>query len=193
MPLDWTNENNMKPFYRAIELLDQEFNADAAGLNTFLRSLKQHAWRFNWTGTVLIQTANGTKDLISDYEAITFAEVKTKAHTYAGTGNRDEQNAIQIAECVMSSLMEGAQARVYLQSNQFIIQDLKDGLLIVKLVIQMAHIDTCATVSIIRSRLSSLDAKMVKLQDNIMDFNEYVQLQQTMLKFERWTDSWLAC
>ena len=63
------------------------------------------------------------------------------------------------------------------ESNKFTINEVPDGPLLLKVIIQLAHIDTRATVTVIRTRLSSLDAKMSQLQDIITEFNEYVKRQ----------------
>jgi hypothetical protein len=45
----------------------------------------------------------------------------------------------------------------------------------------LAHVNTCATVTMIRRRLSSLDTKIADVQDNIVDLNSFVKAQQDAL------------
>ena len=52
-----------------------------------------------------------------------------------------------------------------------------DGLLYFKAIVGIAHLDTRATITVIRTRLSSLDTKISDLQDNIIELNEFVKTQ----------------
>jgi uncharacterized coiled-coil protein SlyX len=49
----------------------------------------------------------------------------------------------------------------------------------------LAHIDTRATVTMIRRRLCALDTKIADVQDNIVKLNAFVKAQQDALTATR--------
>jgi hypothetical protein len=51
------------------------------------------------------------------------------------------------------------------------------GPLLLKLIISKAHVDSRATVSLIRTSLTLLDAKMIELDSNVESFTQYVKAQ----------------
>jgi hypothetical protein len=69
-----------------------------------------------------------------------------------------------------------------LESHKFRIQNEPDGLLYFKVIVGIAHLNTRATVTVIRTRLSSLDTKILDVQDNISELNAFVKLQQAGLE-----------
>ena len=71
---------------------------------------------------------------------------------------------------------------MFLDSRRYTINGRTDGLLFLKVTLQLAHVDTRATITVIRTSLSSLDAKMVSLQDNVTEFNEFVKSQRGSLE-----------
>jgi uncharacterized coiled-coil protein SlyX len=69
-----------------------------------------------------------------------------------------------------------------LEARRYAVNGFTDGLLFLKVILQLAHIDTRATITVICTRLSMLDSKMVHLQDNITEFNKFVKAQRVSLE-----------
>ena len=180
--LDYTDAGTIKSYYRATEPLDPLFDVEGATLKLFLENVKQRAESFNWMPTLTITKDGQPFNLIADYGAITMQEVQQHANTYIGLHHRNAQNSFQIYNCLISSLTDSGKAKVVLESNKFTINEIPDGPLLLKVIIQLAHIDTRATVTVIRTRLSSLDTKIGQLQDNITEFNEFVKTQKASLE-----------
>ena len=180
--LDYTDQGTIKSYYRAIEPLDPVFDVEGGTLKLFLENVKQRAESFNWMSTLTIPKNGQQLNLIADYGALSLQDVNDHAQTYIGQHLRNAQNSFQIYNCLISSLTDAGKARVVLESNKFTINEVPDGPLLLKVIIQLAHIDTRATVTVIRTRLSSLDAKMSQLQDNITEFKEYVKTQRGSLE-----------
>jgi hypothetical protein len=88
---------------------------------------------------------------------------------------------MQIYGCLSQSLTEEAKNEVALEAAQYTIAGVADGLLFFKVIVGLAHVDTRATITVIRTRLSTLDAKISELQDNIVELNEFVKTQQAGL------------
>ena len=180
--LDYTDQGTIKSYYRAIEPLDPVFDVEGGTLKLFLENVKQRAESFNWMSTLTIPKNGQQLNLIADYGALSLQDVLDHAQSYIGQHLRNAQNSFQIYNCLISSLTDAGKARVVLESNKFTINEVPDGPLLLKVIIQLAHIDTRATVTVIRTRLSSLDVKISQLQDNITEFNEYVKTQRASLE-----------
>lgn len=173
--LDYSDPATIKQYHKAIQPMTPEFDMDPRNLRMFLENLRRRAVSSNWMPTLTINRNGEGHNLIDDYGALSYEDVMTHVQTYIGQQNRNAQNSMQIYECVSSSLTEAALAKVSLESTKYVINNTTDGVLFLKVVIGLSHIDTRATVSAIRMRLSSLDTKMAELQDNIIEFNEHVK------------------
>ena len=102
--------------------------------------------------------------------------------TYVGTATRHAQNATMMFACLRDALTESAQKRVALESHKYKVSDMADGLLYFKVIMGIAHLDTRATVTVIRTHLLSLNMKISELQDNKIELNEFVKAQQAGLE-----------
>jgi hypothetical protein len=85
---------------------------------------------------------------------------------------------------------DSAQARIGVHESDCLINapgatDVKmfNGVLCLKVIIGLAHIDTRATAAHIRQSLGRLPAKAAKLNFDITDFNDCAKLQQSALLF----------
>jgi hypothetical protein len=102
--------------------------------------------------------------------------------TYFGTATRHAQNSRMMYACLQESLTEDARQKVSLESHKYRIQNEPDGLQYFKVIVGIAHLGTRATVTVIRTCLSSLDTKISDVQDNIIELNAFVKLQQAGLE-----------
>jgi hypothetical protein len=180
--LDYTDVGSIKLYYRAVEAMDPLFDVEPAGLKLFLENVRKKSVSFNWMMTLNVNVNGQTLNLIDHYGAITLPDVRTHALTYNGQHVRNAQNSLQIFNCLSASLTEAGMSRVFLHSEDYTVNGETDGVLFLKLIIRLSHIDTRATVTVIRTRLSSLDSKIAYLQDDIVAFNEYVRLQRVSLE-----------
>ena len=176
-PLDFTQVQAIKLFYRATQALENQYDLSTDGLKLFLESLRQRSIESNWWMTLTINRNNVAYNLIDHYGVLSYQDVRDRAMMYHGQHTRDAQNSMQIFTCLSNTLTQEAKARVYVESDKYTIGDSADGLLFLKVIVQLSHIDTNATITMIRTRLSSLDVKMSELQDDIIQFNEFVKTQ----------------
>ena len=65
--------------------------------------------------------------------------------------------------------------------SEYMINNIPSGALLLKIIIRESHIDTNATSSAIRLRLSNLDVYINTINDDIPKFNIYVREQITSL------------
>jgi hypothetical protein len=93
-------------------------------------------------------------------------------------------------QCIFASLDTEFLKSVTTEAQHYHIVDTKApqeppipcGVLLLKIIMMKAHVDTRATVSFIRTTLSSLDIKMMALDSDISKFNAYVKTQVIALE-----------
>ena len=78
--------------------------------------------------------------------------------------------------CIMNSLSDAAQKQVRNRAmvTPFSIGGRGSGALLLKVVIMVSHVDTRATVTAVRTKLSSLDKAMRDHDSKVEDFNNHV-------------------
>ena len=72
--------------------------------------------------------------------------------------------------------------KITLKHKEYTINDIRSGLLLLKVIIQASSIDSNATTSAVRMALASLDEYMPTVKDDISKFNAYVLTQVELLK-----------
>ena len=180
--LDYSQTADAKLYYKAIAPIATPFDLSSANMKDFLEAVLDKAVLVNWVMTLLIMWNGMQYNLIQHYGVLTLEAIRQHVLTYAGTPTRHAQNATMMFACLRDSLTEAARKRVALEAHKYRINGMADGLLYFKVIVGIAHLDTRATVTVIRTRLSSLDTKISDLQDNIIELNEFVKAQQAGLE-----------
>ena len=124
-----------------------------------------------------------TKDHIESYGEIPYADVKNHALTYMHEDAREAQDSFMMYHCLMNSLTDAAQKQVRTRGNvhPFMFGGKGSGPVLLKLIIMVSHVDTRATITSVRTKLSSLDQAMRDHESNIELFNDYVISQVSKL------------
>lgn len=173
--LDFTVISDSKLHYKAILPLEDKFDLSSEKIRGFLSAFNDRARHVNWVTTLQITVDGVQLNLAMNYGSITLLQVKQHAEVYFNAMNRDLQNSTQIYQCLSQSLTTEAKAKVILDSEKYTIGQETDGLLYFKVIMSLAQVDTRATISVIRTRLSSLDSKMLDSNDDIKSFNRFVK------------------
>jgi hypothetical protein len=187
--LDYSTSPNAKLYYKAILPLETKFDLTEGNLKNFLESLRNKATLMNWTMTLDIIKNGVQYNLIEHYGLLSMDDVRQHVMTYNGTTTRHAQNSYMIFACLHDTLTDAARKRVALEQAKFRINAKPDGLLYLKVIVGLAHLDTRATINTIKMRLTSLDIKISQLQDNIIELNEYVQENEAGLNARGETSS----
>ena len=180
-PLNYNVPADSKLYYKAISPLEPKFDLSASKIRGFLQAFYDKAIQVNWQMTLSFMIGAVQFNLIEHYGSITMAQVLTHAQTYLATNTRHAQNSMQIYACLSQSLTDEAKDKVALESSKYTIGGVTEGLLFFKVLVGVAQVDTRATITVIRARLSSLDTKISDLQDNIPELNQFVKTQQAGL------------
>ena len=103
-------------------------------------------------------------------------KVKSHAETYVNTQTRRAQDSFMLYNCIMNTLSDGAQKQVRNRGlvTPFTINGRGSGTLLLKVVIMVSHVDTRATITAVRTKLSSLDRAMRELESDVEKFNDHV-------------------
>jgi hypothetical protein len=185
--LDYTTQAGTKLFKSATEKLSIEFDCDSENLPLFLAQLRDRAAIYDWLALLLIPKGGNedlTKDLIESYGELSYEDVKRSADTYVNTPTRLAQDSVMLYICIMSSLTEAGQKKVRSRglTYPFMSGDKGVGTLLLKVVVMVAHVDTRATVTQVRTKLSSLDKTMKDMDSDIQKFNDHVLTLATKLQ-----------
>jgi hypothetical protein len=84
--------------------------------------------------------------------------------------------------CIKESLSDAGKLKILSESDKWKVNGKESGVLLFKIIMQKAVIDTRATSSFFRENLTSLDAYITTIDSNIELFNQYVNINRTGLQ-----------
>lgn len=178
--IDYSTPAGAKIYNAQIKAVDDDkYDLKPEGLLNFLATFDDRLTSAGWEAVFsipddLAAAAPNLHMMTTDYGIITLPQVNAHVLTYIALNNRDCQDAYQAYLCIMASITKDAKKRLNLKRESFTINGTGNGPLLLKVLIQIAYVDTRSTVLHIRDQLSSLDDYMVEVQSNIVSFNEYV-------------------
>jgi hypothetical protein len=112
--------------------------------------------------------------LLTRYGKLSINQVCAHALTYLNNQTREQQDSRQLFQCINASLTQEAQVAVTLRAQDYIVENKESGACLLKVLINLATINTQATTQFLCSRLIKLDENMVSCNSNIELFNKYV-------------------
>lgn len=179
-----------KPLYSSDE---DQFGVEASGLQTFLGLLVIRSILTSWTLTVPddIQDPNSpTKHLIHQHGEISLQHIHDYVSTFVNQNNRLAQENMQMVQAILNSLSIAGFNKVQVWQTDWTVHDLPAALLLIKVIIREAFIDTNATTRILREKLSSLPEQLQLLNNDITALNSFVMvtLNQLAARGETSTD-----
>jgi hypothetical protein len=183
--IDYSTPTGQKLYNRAVLPLTPAFDTQPANLKGFLERVYARAMSTGWM-TILeippdLNEPDEVKNLAKDYGQLTLEQVMAHAATYINGQSRAAQESMQLYLCLLESLTKEALDKVMLSSEEFTVHDLPSGTGLLRVIIRESGIDTNATTSFIRARLSSLDKYMTSVKSDVEKFDIYVQTQMAAL------------
>jgi hypothetical protein len=178
--LDYSSRAGAKLFDMATASLETSFDMRAKNIKLFLEELSIRSTTFGWSDIMeiprdLARPLDETDNIMTAYGTIPIARVREHVATYIQTEARAAQDSYQIYLCIMATLTKEAKSRIVLQKDQYNVNDIPSGVLLLRLVIQESSIDTNATTRFLREQLSSLNKLMTEKDSNVIEFNESVR------------------
>jgi len=183
--IDFASTTGKHIFRFATEKLDEElYDCKPDGMVQFLQSLTVRATEYGWDDDVagILQIPEDPADLLSDtdnliesYGMITLETVRTFEASYIDRQIRPAQDTYLLYKCLMKSISKEGKSKITIWKDQYHVNGMPSGNLLLKIIIRESHLDTNATISTIRTNLSNLDNYMLTIGGDITKFNTYVK------------------
>jgi len=194
-PIDYSTSEGIKIFQKATRSLysdDKEaFDCTPDGLLDFLQLVKDRSLMMNYEVIFKIPDKSVepsvTRDFLNNYGALRVKDIKENVETYINQESRLAQESFQIYHALMNSLSTSGRAKVTAWEDEYTVNGLKSGVLLLKKIISVSMIDTNATSSHIRTQLASLDAYIGNVDSDISKFNQHVKSLVNQLHMRRET------
>jgi hypothetical protein len=184
--IDYSTTEGRKLYNSATSRLDEElFDCNADGLYQFLQSLGHRASEYGWDnineGIISIPEnqvdANPEEySILTEYGQLTMEMIEEYETTFIDTEGRQAQNTHMLYQCLMRSISKEGKKKILIWQDEYHIDGNKSGTLLLKVIIRESHIDTNATTSNIRTKLSSLDTYIHTIGQDITKLNTHVKL-----------------
>lgn len=172
-----------KIWEKAIVPLDIKFDGQSQNLILFLEGVSDRAKEFDWDSILTVPDGNGVnRNLLSQYGLLTLENVRAQAMTYVATASRTLQNADMLYKFLISSLEKDFRASILLYKSEYTIGGDADGPMLLKRILMLTHIDTKATISLIRASLVNMSTTFTEYEGDVMKFNAWVRGQVSILR-----------
>ena len=185
--IDYHTSEGRKFYAKATSTLsDEPFGCTSDDLLAFLEDLARRANEFGWNeagiGIMEIPDQPGDPNttftsLLDNYGEFSLLTIRAHEESYIFNQSRAAQETVLMFHCLMNSLSREGKAQVILWKHEYMLGDIPSGNLLLKIIIRESCIDTNATTSTIRLRLSNLDKFLPSVGFDIAKFNQYVQQQ----------------
>ena len=184
--LDYSTKAGKDQYYKATAPLsskEDNFDCSPDGLANFLQLLKRRALEMGWEDTILlipddVKNLTGTsKNFLKYYGSHTMEHLTEVARLYhPNKNNRLTQESFQLWNCLMDSITKEARDKVTVKEDEYTIEGESCGILLLKIIISKASVDTNASTAAVRSQLATLDRYIKTIDDyDIGVFNHYVE------------------
>jgi hypothetical protein len=182
--IDFISRMGKDVFRFSTEKLDEElYDCHPDGMIQFLQSPSVRALEHGWDNEVngILQipedpadALSDTNNLIESYGMLTLESVRAFEASYIALQVRPAQDTHMLYKCLMNSISKEGKSKITIWKDQCHVDGFPSGSLLLKVIVQESHLDTNATISTIRTKLSDLDAHMLSIGGDITKFNTYV-------------------
>ena len=183
--LDYSTKAGKDQYYKATASLSpKEDNYDCSpdGLTNFLQLLRRRALEMGWEDTILlipddVNNLTGTaKNFLKYYGSYSMDHLKDVAKLYhPNKNNRLTQESFQLWNCLMDSITKEARDKVTIKEEEYTIEGESCGILLLKIIISKASVDTNASMAAVRTQLATLDRYIKTVDYDIAVFNHHVE------------------
>ena len=183
--IDYSTSSGRKMYASATAKLEEDqFDCVAEDLYSFLKALKDRTREFGWDthGVGILSIPDDPinpsefKSLIDQHGEIEIETIRTFEESYIGESVRPAQDTAQLYRCLMASLSKEGKKKILIWENQYTINGMGSGNLLLKIIVRESHLDTNATSASIRTKLTDLDRYIPTIGHDITKFNTYVKL-----------------
>ena len=186
--LDYSSRQGLAIFSQATRSLYEDpadlFNVESSGLQTFLALLQLRGNTCGWDFEVPRDNAQPDQNLapfLSEHGQFSMDHLRTFCQSYVNNQTRAAQDNMQMVKCIISSLTLPGFRKIQVWHDTWHVQGTPAALLLIKVIIREAFIDTQATTRILREHLSSLPDKLEEFKGDIDQLNAFVKVTQDQL------------
>jgi hypothetical protein len=181
--IDYSTSEGIKIYSAATSSLveDPLFDCEAGGLSHFLGKIGIRAHANGWDRSIfaiprdLADPLGEAYSFLSQYGIVSLAQTQAHAATYVSTNSRAAQDSIQLGIAIMKSVSVSGFNRLTIRKTEYTIQGHVAGVVLLKILVGVSHIDTNATTSYIRNELCSLELYLPQIGYDVEKLNEHVR------------------
>jgi hypothetical protein len=166
---------------------EDPYDCQPDGLYRFLAILNTRVQEFGWNDPIngILQIPEDANDInspdtmymVNNYGQIPLSMIREFEEKYVDQRVRPAQDAFMLFKCLMNNISKEGKNKILIWRKQYmLVGEFSSGNLLLKIIIRESHVDTNATTSSIRTKLSNLDSYIVTITSDIMKFNVYVKL-----------------
>lgn len=178
--LNLADKDDLKIYYRAVENKNNlKFDAKPTGLRTYLRRVAQHGENFGWNTSVFAIPTKGTDvmgetlDFIQNYGNISLRRLKKVARSYIRKQSRAAQDSAMLQAFLFNTLTQTAYQKVTLREEDYTIDGVVVGILVLKVIVMVSHVDNRSTTARIRQQLTELPNYITEIKFDVSKLNEH--------------------
>ena len=155
------------------------FNLDTESLMMFLDAVQRRSRSQGWQIFDIPNGANPAvnKNLLTEHGELTLENIRAYIEPIITAHNsREEQEDEQLFDCLFASITKEAAKAVTLRDTEYTIQGEYSGLMLLKIIISEAYIETKSTVNLMLTKLTAeLPKVMAEHGNNVKDFNNDIR------------------
>ena len=171
-----------KLYNKAILPLEEKFDGEVDNLAVFLASVRDRARRFNWQRLITVPIDDGTtRNILTHYGQVSLENTRAHAMTYVNMLTRDAQDNDMFYYFLADSLTNEFRTTVLLYSEVYTVTNIHVASSLLKQIIILTRVDNPASTMHIREMLIESKRKLLLLNGNITEFNQWVRKQMSHL------------
>jgi hypothetical protein len=182
--IDFTTSEGRKLYNSATYKLDEDpYDCQPDRLYHFLANLHTRAQEYGWNdpigGRIPLKADDINSDhiyLVDNCGQIPLSSIREFEETYISQPVRPAQDAFMLFKCLMNSIPKEGKNKILIWRQQYTVDEFSSGIVLLKIIIRESHLDTNATTSSIRTKMSNLDSYIMTIGSDITKFNGYVRL-----------------
>ncbi len=172
--LDFTDHMQLNIYTKGLKPLKSKFDCTAPKLKNFLDQLHECIAVYGWTGIFTVQVNGVNHYFPTHWGRVTIDEVQQRLLLVHGQQDRAHQNSAMSGQCLYNTLSTNAQNKVSPYANEYHINGVISGLILLRVIVAVTHVDTRAAADQILTQLERLDEKMIAFDSDIQKFNQFV-------------------
>ena len=184
--VDYSTKVGTDIYGKATASLDTAFSLKKPNLRVLATELSTRALAQGWSDILTVNVGASNYSLLTQYNFLTVAQVKTHAETYIDVNNRNKQNDFQLFQCLQATLDAESKTKMAAASDEYMCgaaPKKPSGILFLKLLLSKSAAQAKTIASVARLSIMNLPKYMkeeakgdiLALHDHVDDLQEQLQ------------------